>query len=79
MLHDYQREELRVQAERARQHLEGDCPLLEDEVAIAAWEYIQELEAENRRIKLLEQRVIYLQGHDNLRYIDNKLSEQEGE
>lgn len=31
------------------------------------------------RIKLLEQRVIDLQGHDDLRYIDKKLSKQEGE
>ena len=31
------------------------------------------------RIKLLEQRVIDLQGHDDLSYIDKKLSEQEGE
>ena len=31
------------------------------------------------RIKLLEQRVIDLQGHDDLSYIDRKLSEQEGE
>jgi hypothetical protein len=29
------------------------------------------------RIKLLEQRVIDLQGHDDLSYIDKKLSEQE--
>lgn len=39
----------------------------------AAWNYQQE------RIKLLEQRVRDLQGHDNLSYIDKKLSEQEGE
>ena len=31
------------------------------------------------RIKLLEKRVIDLQGHDDLSYIDRKLSEQEGE
>jgi hypothetical protein len=31
------------------------------------------------RIKLLEQRIIDLQGHDDLSYIDKKLSEQEGE
>ena len=30
------------------------------------------------RIDLLEQRVIDLQGHDDLRYIDKKLSKQEG-
>jgi hypothetical protein len=30
------------------------------------------------RIKLLEKRVIDLQGHDNLSHIDSKLSEQEG-
>jgi hypothetical protein len=29
------------------------------------------------RIKLLEQRIIDLQGHDDLSYIDKKLSEQE--
>lgn len=44
MLHDYQREELRVQAEQAKQNLQGSCPQLEDEVAVAAWEHIQELE-----------------------------------
>jgi hypothetical protein len=33
----------------------------------------------NKRIKLLEQRVIDLQGHDDLSYIDKKLSGQEGE
>ena len=32
-----------------------------------------------KRIKLLEKRVIDLQGHDDLSYIDKKLSEQEGE
>jgi len=31
------------------------------------------------RIKLLEQRVIDLQGHDDLSYIDKRLIEQEGE
>jgi hypothetical protein len=31
------------------------------------------------RIKLLEQRVIDLQGHDDLSYIDKKLNEQKGE
>jgi len=31
------------------------------------------------RIKLLEKRVIDLQGHDDLSYIDRKLSEQESE
>ena len=35
--------------------------------------------AASKRIKLLEQRVIDLQGHDDLSYIDRKLSEQEGE
>jgi hypothetical protein len=32
---------------------------------------------QSKRIKLLEQRVIDLQGHDDLSYIDKKLSEQE--
>jgi hypothetical protein len=31
----------------------------------------------SKRIKLLEQRVIDLQGHDDLSYIDKRLSEQE--
>ena len=31
------------------------------------------------RIKLLEQRIIDLQGHDDLSYIDKKLSEQESD
>ena len=39
----------------------------------AAWSYQQE------RINLLEQRVIDLQGHNDLSYLDKKLSEQEGE
>ena len=43
------------------------------DVAREAWDYQQ------GRIKLLEQRVIDLQGHDELRYIDKKLSKQEGE
>jgi hypothetical protein len=34
---------------------------------------------QSKRIKLLEQRIIDLQGHDDLSYIDKKLSEQEGE
>jgi hypothetical protein len=32
---------------------------------------------QSKRIKLLEQRIIDLQGHDDLSYIDKKLSEQE--
>lgn len=32
-----------------------------------------------KRIKLLEQRIIDLQGHDDLSYIDRKLSVQESE
>ena len=44
MLHDYQREELRVQAEKAKDNLAGSCPLLEDEVALAAYRHILELE-----------------------------------
>ena len=46
-------------------------PLCRYDKAAAAWDYQQE------RINLLEQRIIGLQGHDNLRYIDKKLSEQE--
>jgi hypothetical protein len=38
-----------------------------------AWTYQQ------KRIKLLEQRIIDLQGHDDLSYIDKKLNEQECE
>ena len=33
----------------------------------------------SKRIKLLEQRVIDLQGHSDLSYLDKKLSEQESE
>lgn len=44
MLHNYQREELRVQAEKARHNLASACPLLEDEVAWAAYIHILELE-----------------------------------
>ena len=51
MLYDYQREELRIQAERAKHHLESNCPLIEDEAAVAAWEYILELEAENEKLR----------------------------
>jgi hypothetical protein len=32
---------------------------------------------QSKRIKLLEQRIIDLQGHDDLSYIDKKLNEQE--
>jgi hypothetical protein len=32
---------------------------------------------QSKRIKLLEQRIIDLQGHDDLSYIDKRLSEQE--
>jgi hypothetical protein len=44
-----------------------------EKTAEAAWDY------QHERIKLLEQRIIDLQGHDDLSYIDKKLSEQEGE
>lgn len=44
MLYDYQRKELRVQARCAKRHLKSGCPLLGDEVAVAAWNHIQELE-----------------------------------
>lgn len=50
MLYDYQREELRVQAERAEHNLKGGCPLIEDEVALAAWNHIQELEDFVRKV-----------------------------
>jgi hypothetical protein len=42
-----------------------------EKTAEAAWDY------QHERIKLLEQRIIDLQGHDDLSYIDKKLSEQE--
>lgn len=45
MLYDYQKEELREQSQRAEHALKSSCPLLEDEVAVAAWNHIQELEA----------------------------------
>jgi hypothetical protein len=44
MLKDYQREELILQAERAKENLSGACPLLEDEVALVAYGYILALE-----------------------------------
>jgi hypothetical protein len=53
---------------RLWEYIGGDVPTL---AAKAAWNYQQE------RIKLLEQRIIDLQGHDDLSYIDKKLSEQE--
>jgi hypothetical protein len=53
---------------RLWEYIGGDVPTL---AAKAAWNYQQE------RIKLLEQRIIDLQGHDDLSYIDRKLSEQE--
>jgi hypothetical protein len=34
---------------------------------------------DKRLMELLEQRIIDLQGHDDLSYIDKKLSKQEGE
>ena len=42
-------------------------PLCRYDKAAAAWDYQQE------RINLLEQRVIDLQGHNDLSYIDKKL------
>jgi hypothetical protein len=53
---------------RLWEYIGGDVPTL---AAKAAWNYQQ------KRIKLLEQRIIDLQGHDDLSYIDKKLSEQE--
>lgn len=49
--------------------------------AKAVWEqaYLCGFSDSRKRIKLLEQRIIDLQGHDNLRYIDKKLSQQESE
>lgn len=44
MLYCYQREELRIQAEKAIDNLAGSCSRLEDEVAIAAYRHILELE-----------------------------------
>jgi hypothetical protein len=42
-------------------------------------DYCECVDSLYERIKLLEQRVIDLQGHDDLSYIDKKLGEQEGE
>jgi hypothetical protein len=53
---------------RLWEYIGGDVPTL---AAKAAWNYQQE------RIKLLEQRVIDLQGHNDLSYIDRKSGEQE--
>lgn len=44
MLYDYQREELRQQYERAKHALKSNCALIEDEVAVAVYEHIQQLE-----------------------------------
>ena len=44
MMKDYQREELRIQAERAAKALQSPCPLIEDEVAVAVYNHILELE-----------------------------------
>lgn len=48
----------------------------EDALTIA---YMYGVRDASKRIKLLEQRIIDLQGHDDLSYIDKKLGEQEGE
>ena len=50
--------------------------LYEEDLKIA---YMYGVRDASKRIKLLEQRIIDLQGHDNLSYLDKKLSEQEGE
>jgi hypothetical protein len=44
MLYDYQREELRVQAQRAEKSIQSQCPLIEDEVTVATYNHILELE-----------------------------------
>ena len=47
--------------------------------AYTATELVDIVRAQQERINLLEQRVIDLQGHNDLSYLDKKLSEQEGE
>jgi hypothetical protein len=55
--------------------------------AKAAWDYqqasidglLEDRKMDRSRINYLEQRIIDLQGHDDLSYIDKKLNEQEGE
>ena len=55
--------------------------------AEAAWQYqqasidglLEDRKMDRSRINDLEQRVIDLQGHDDLSYIDKKLGELEGE
>lgn len=54
-----------------------DPAMQQDEYMRVAYNY--GVMAASKRIKLLEQRVIELQGHNDLSYIDRKLSEQEGE
>ena len=53
-------------------------PTNQDEDALTV-AYMYGVRDASKRIKLLEQRIIDLQGHDDLSYIDRKLSEQEGE
>lgn len=44
MLYEHQRRMLAVLAIEAEENLKTNCPLIEDEVAIAAWQHIKELE-----------------------------------
>ena len=50
--------------------------LYEEDLKIA---YMYGVRDASKRIKLLEQRIIDLQGHNDLSYIDKKLGELEGE
>jgi len=52
--------------------------IIQDEDALTV-AYMYGVRDAIKRIKLLEQRIIDLQGHDDLSYIDKKLNEQEGE
>ena len=45
MLYDYQRAEITEQVMRAEHRLKGSCPLISDEVTVAEYNHITELEA----------------------------------
>jgi hypothetical protein len=64
---DYQIEEMMIMYQTAKQNLNGDCPLLEDEVFVAMVEDIKELQ-KMHSVNRLE--VIDADGRNYVRYLD---------
>lgn len=65
-------------SEQLQKHIDDIVKKTLDEDALTA-AYLYGFSDSRKRIKELEQRVIDLQNHDDLSYIDKKLGEQEGE